>query len=135
QVKIQRQVMAVQKKAARGKVTAADMNRLQRLQAQVQRNAAGQVKTASQRVDFHAARDVKVRLMEPPQQFTEKGDIKKFTTAELEKMKGKERNLPGFEGSLADLRAGQIVRVSQTAAAGATAPKDDLSIENSNHRS
>lgn len=126
QIGMQKRMISLQKKAAKGTLNAADMASLQRAQATLMRHAAaGQagggaspytVKTARQKVDFNAARDVKVRLLEPAQQFTDKGEIKKFTKAELEQMKGKERNLPGFEGTLADLRGGQIVRVTQARA-------------------
>jgi hypothetical protein len=63
-------------------------------------------------VDFHAADDVKVRTADLPVKFDEKGDIKKYTAAELKDLKGKDPALPGYEAKAEDLKVGQTVKVT-----------------------
>jgi hypothetical protein len=50
--------------------------------------------------------------MELPEQFDEKGNIKKYTKEELKQLKGKDTNLPGYESSFEALRPGQLVQVT-----------------------
>jgi hypothetical protein len=69
------------------------------------------VQTSYQDVEFQATESVKVRTLVLPEQFDEKGNVKKYTKAELAEMRGKDKNLPGFESSLEKLEAGQKVRV------------------------
>jgi hypothetical protein len=84
------------------------------------------VRTYTQDVEFQATESVKVRTLVLPEQFDEKGNVKKYTRAELAELKGKDKNLPGFESALEKLEVGQKVRVLlvQTAKAPAPAPKD-----------
>jgi hypothetical protein len=78
-----------------------------------------QTRSTKNTVTFHALPDMKVRLKTPAAAFTEKGDIKKYTPAELSQLKGKDTSLPGYEANLADLHPGQIVRIHQKRAAPA----------------
>jgi hypothetical protein len=66
----------------------------------------------TQNVDFQAAEEVKVRTLQPAAAFDDKGNIKKYTPAELRQLKGKDPGLPGFESAAEDLKAGQTVQVA-----------------------
>ena len=46
-----------------------------------------------------------------PQAFDDKGDIKKYTPAELKELKGKDANLAGYESTAENLKTGQVVQV------------------------
>jgi hypothetical protein len=63
-------------------------------------------------VDFHTADNVKVRTADLPVKFDDKGDIKKYTVAELTELKGKDKDLPGYEAKVDDLKVGQTVKVT-----------------------
>jgi len=75
-------------------------------------------------VEFQHTEPVKVRTMVLPEQFDEKGNIKKYTTEEKQKLKGKDKHLPGYESELEKLVAGQKVRVTL-----ATRPKPKVDPE------
>jgi hypothetical protein len=62
-------------------------------------------------VEFQASESVKVRTMVLPEEFDEKGKPKKYTKDELATLKGKDKNLPGYESSLDKLETGQKLRV------------------------
>lgn len=70
------------------------------------------VVTEKKDVDFRAAEDVKVRTVNPPVAYDEKGNVKKYTKEELKELKGKDTNLPGYESSLDRLQTGQYVKVT-----------------------
>jgi hypothetical protein len=71
-----------------------------------------------QEVEFQASESVKVRSMFLPDGgFDDKGNPKKPTKEELAKLKGKDKNLPGYESSLDKMEVGQRVQV-QLAAVG-----------------
>jgi hypothetical protein len=94
------------------------MQQLERaiLQFQVQAARAEanlfQVIPATQKVEFQAEENVKVRKKHLPEEFDEKGNIKHYTAAELVKLKGKDSELPGYESSAEDLKVGQVVQVT-----------------------
>jgi hypothetical protein len=71
-----------------------------------------QVVTATQKVEFQAEENVKVRIKDLPQDFDDKGNIKKYTREELAELKGKDKNLPGYESSIDALKVGQVVQVT-----------------------
>jgi hypothetical protein len=85
----------------------ADLNR--RLQAALA--AAYTVKEDSKNIDLKPDDDMKVRVMNLPPEFDEKGKPRKRTQAELKKLKG-DPKLPGYEADLESLHADQIVTVS-----------------------
>ncbi|HTU16852.1 MAG TPA: hypothetical protein VMG10_02215 [Gemmataceae bacterium] len=68
-----------------------------------------QVVQATRDVDFQLTENVKVRTKNVPQQFDEKGEIKKYTREELAVLKGKDKNLMGYESSLEALQQGQTL--------------------------
>jgi hypothetical protein len=63
-------------------------------------------------VDFHAADGVKVRTQNPPPRFDDKGNLKPYTKDELAGLKGKDKDLPGYEAASDALKAGQQVKVT-----------------------
>src|SRR5947208_9771384 len=62
--------------------------------------------------------EVKVRLLQLPPIFDDKGKRKRPSQKELEDMKGPDKKLPGYTASLDDLKPGQVVRVRLIQKAG-----------------
>jgi len=75
-------------------------------------NSPYTLKTETKDITFHAAEDVKVRFTNPPSAFDEKGNVKKYTPEELKELKGKDTNLPGYQGSVEKLSTGMTVKVT-----------------------
>jgi len=73
--------------------------------------------TNKQDVDFQAMEEVKVRTLVLPEEFDEKGNVKKYTKKELEELKGKDKTLKGYESSVEKLDMGQTVEVHLASAA------------------
>jgi hypothetical protein len=71
-----------------------------------------QVVTATQKVEFQAEENVKVRIKDLPEDFDDKGNIRKYTREEQAELKGKDKNLPGYESTIDALKVGQIVEVT-----------------------
>ncbi len=88
-------------------------NAMVQFQVQLARAEANmfQVINATQKVDFQVEENVKVRVKELPEQFDEKGNIKRYSAAELAVLKGKDKHLPGYESALENLKPSQIVQV------------------------
>ena len=67
-------------------------------------------------VDLTGADNLKVRLLEPPPAFDDKGNIKKRTKKELDELKGDPKDpdfkLPGYPGAFTDLHTNAYVKVS-----------------------
>ena len=81
-------------------------------------------------VDYTSTDDVKVRLLEPPPAFDDKGNVKKRTKKELDELKGDPKDpdfkLPGYPGAFTDLHQGSMVQVTLVKKKGAphhTGPK------------
>jgi len=70
-----------------------------------------QVVQVKQDFDFQTDENFKVRVKDLPEQFDEKGNIKKYTAQEKAELKGKDKNLPGYESSPDALKVGQTVLV------------------------
>lgn len=106
----QQQLNQVQQQIARSMAQAA---------AQAQRAAAtakpAQVKTIKREVEFQVSENVKVRTLILPEQFDEKGNVKRPTGKDLEALKGADKNLPGIESGLDKLEPGVPVRVTMVA--------------------
>jgi hypothetical protein len=66
-----------------------------------------------------------VRYMNLPTVFDDEGKPKKYTDKEKQELRGKKTNLPGYEGKVDDLKAGQTVKVTQTRVYPKAPPKDD----------
>jgi len=69
------------------------------------------VDTVKQDVEFQSAEAVKVRTMVLPEQFDDKGNLKKYSKEELAELKGKDKNAVGYESSLEKLEPGMKVKV------------------------
>ncbi len=80
---------------------------LQLLQAQAQMT---QIKQEKQSLDVEASDDIVVRAANPPVQFDDKGNVKKYTLKELKALKG-DSKLPGYESDFDSLHPDQIVEV------------------------
>jgi hypothetical protein len=120
----QNQIAQAQAQLARAKKPA-DYNRaaarLQQLQAQLINQTAQanlraaanvKVKTVRNDVEFQHRDEVKVRTLVLPEQFDDKGNVKKYTKEQLNELKGKDKNLPGYESALEKLEPGQVVTVT-----------------------
>jgi hypothetical protein len=70
------------------------------------------------------ADDMKVRLLQPPEAFDDKGNPKKYTAKELKELKGPD-NLPGYTGSLDDVKTNQLVLVTLARKPAKPAEKKD----------
>lgn len=62
-------------------------------------------------VDLILADDVKVRIGDPPIEFDDKGNLKKYSSEELKNLKGGEKTW-GFAADTSQLKPGEIVRVT-----------------------
>jgi hypothetical protein len=95
-----------------------------RLQAELQRDQVHDAERAAhpqmmhKDYDLDAANDVKVRRQDPPVQYDDKGNVKKYTSKELSELKG-DSKLPGYAADWTDLKVGQTIKIS------VVAPKKD----------
>jgi hypothetical protein len=112
------QIARLQQQMARSKNPAQQMAQIQRIVAQMQ---VGQLRAQRnlynvvnryQDIEFQAEENVKVRTAELPENFDEKGNVKKYTREELRQLKGKDTNLPGYESSFEALKEGQLIQVT-----------------------
>jgi hypothetical protein len=69
------------------------------------------VKTVQKNIELRAADEVKVRTLQPPVDYDDKGNLKKYTQKELNELRGPNKNLPGYTGEFESLRQGQIVKI------------------------
>jgi hypothetical protein len=61
-------------------------------------------------VDVRARDDCKVRMMNPPVEYDDAGNLKKWTKKELDKLKDKSK-LPGYPANFDMLKTGQFVQI------------------------
>jgi hypothetical protein len=62
--------------------------------------------------EWQAIDDVKVRSVQPPMQFDEKGRARPATRKELKELRGSDPKLPGYLADFSDLKTEQIVDVT-----------------------
>jgi hypothetical protein len=62
-------------------------------------------------VDLQPTDDMKVRMLQPPPDFDEKGRPKRYTAKELKELKGPDPKLPGYSADFDSLKPDQIVKV------------------------
>jgi hypothetical protein len=62
--------------------------------------------------EWEAIDDLKVRSVQPPMQFDEKGRARPPTRKELKELRGSDPKLPGYQADFSDLKMEQIVDVS-----------------------
>jgi hypothetical protein len=89
------------------------LQRLAQLEAKFARGQAKASKVTTARKDFNlqAIEEVKVRLMQLPVEYDDKGHVKKYTAKEKKELRGKDLTLPGYTGSWDQVSAGQTVKV------------------------
>jgi hypothetical protein len=68
-----------------------------------------EIRTTTKEVEWTAADDVKVRMANPPVQFDDRGQPKKYTQKELREMRGEDKLFPA---EFSDLKQDQIVQVT-----------------------
>lgn len=67
------------------------------------------IETTTKEVEWTAAEDIKVRMANPPVQFDDRGQPKKYTQKELREMRGEDKLFPA---EFSDLKQDQIVQVT-----------------------
>jgi hypothetical protein len=72
--------------------------------------SAYKLATGRKEFDLQAIDEVKVRLLQLPVEYDDKGHAKKYSAKELKELKGKD-HLPGYTGSWENLAPGQIVKI------------------------
>ncbi len=87
-------------------------NAYQQTQIQILKTQADLIrfKDVSTDLKLRAAENAHVRWFNPPPDYDEKGNIKRYTKQELKDLKGN-TNLPGYKGEYDAVRTGQYVRV------------------------
>lgn len=117
---VQQQLAQVQKihsqVLAGSKNRAAALAQLQRAVLKLQKMAAAgangfKIVSVTVNIDFQADDEMKVRLLNPPVALDDEGNPSKRTPAELIQLKGKNKDLPGYEATLERLKVGQVVQV------------------------
>jgi hypothetical protein len=68
------------------------------------------IKEVKQKLELHLAEDVKVRTVNPPEAFDDKGNIKRYTPKELKELKG-DPKLPGYKADRDSIEVGCTVLV------------------------
>lgn len=98
---------------------------LARLEARQLQALANSYKVVNEHMDFEMVLTPKgnVRYQKIPFEYDDKGFPRKYTTKELEQMKGNDPNLPGYAADFEKLKPGDSVRV--TIAHGSDASGDD----------
>jgi hypothetical protein len=89
--------------------------------AQNQRNLYTS-KEVQQDVRCQAVENIKVRTLQPPLAFDDRGNPRKYSAKELKELKGS-GNLPGYASSYSNLRTGQTVTVHLAGKKEAGTPK------------
>jgi hypothetical protein len=80
-------------------------------QAMNQRPPGNLVQTKKMDVDLRANDDIKVRSLQPPIDYDDKGNVKKYTKKELAELKGPDKSLPGYTRDYESLQSNQYVKV------------------------
>jgi hypothetical protein len=71
-----------------------------------------QLQIVPKEVELLVADDLKVRVMQPPVEFDEKGKPRKRTAKELKELKGGDPKLPGYQADFDSLKPNQVVRLT-----------------------
>lgn len=72
----------------------------------------GQVVMVRNHVEIQTIDDVVVRLKNPKDQYDDNGKIRRLTPEEYKAAKGSNPKLPGYQGDTADLKKGQILKLT-----------------------
>jgi hypothetical protein len=71
-----------------------------------------QLRVINRDLELYAADNLKVRRLNPPLEFDEKGRVKRYTRKELQDLKGPDPKLLGYEADFDSLKPDQVVRVT-----------------------
>jgi hypothetical protein len=71
----------------------------------------GRPKTQVTNFELDADDEVIVRVLTPPLKFDEKGKPQKYTSQELQELKGPDPNLPGYTSSFDSVKRGSLVQI------------------------
>jgi hypothetical protein len=75
-------------------------------------SGGGGTKQVTHNIELQASDSMKVRMMQPPVDFDDKGRPKKYTPREIKALKkGEDAKLPGFAADFDSLKANQVVQV------------------------
>jgi hypothetical protein len=102
----QQEILRTRNPVARQRAMAGLIRDLQRMQ--VNQQNLFHVKEVKKEIEVVPADDVKVRSLQPPLAYDEKGYPKKYTPQELKEMRG-DGKLPGYTSDLDSLQPGQVV--------------------------
>src|SRR5262249_15183693 len=87
------------------------LNRMADIQRQMEKNKPNMVKEEQVKMLFEPIDDLIVRLGQLPPIVDDKGKPRKYTDKEKRELKGPDPKLPGYTGSMADLKNDQVVTV------------------------
>lgn len=87
------------------------MQQMQKAQQSGNANSPYKVESNLKTYEFNVRDDVIVRRMTPAFGYDDKGNLKQYTPAELQKLKGTNPKLPGYQAKLEDLEPGSTVQV------------------------
>jgi hypothetical protein len=62
-------------------------------------------------IELRATDEIKVRSLQPPIDYDDKGNVKKYTKKELAELKGADKTLPGYTADFEAIQAKQVVKV------------------------
>jgi hypothetical protein len=90
-----------------------DYNAVRTAQQQMALNQAKLItyEKKTQDYEIQANDDVVVRSANPPEQFDEKGKVKKYTKKELDELRGPDHKVPGFKAEFGDIQTDMLVKV------------------------
>jgi hypothetical protein len=112
---LQRQMLQQQQSAATARTLQQRqqaLNQMQNIQNQMLQARAAMYRYKDVNTDYklRAGDKIKVRSVQPPVDYDEKGNLKKYTAEELKALRGTS-GLPGYTAEYDSLRAGQVVHV------------------------
>jgi hypothetical protein len=84
---------------------------LNHIQVEIEKSKLNLYKDATQKIEFDAPENMKVRTMLLPVELDDKGKPRKLTEKEKRERKGPDPTLPGYTGDLDSLKSDQTVRV------------------------
>jgi hypothetical protein len=113
---VQQQQQFLQANNFQGKQNAA--NAIQRTQLAIAQAEPNLIRYKDVDVRLRGAENMQVRWANPPPDYDDKGNLKKYTKDELKALRGTE-GLPGYKGDKESLQKGQYVRVYLKASAAA----------------
>jgi hypothetical protein len=110
QVTLRMQQLQAQMAAQQARLEQQMLTQAARVFGNASRNAPG-VALGYKQFDMETIDKVVIRRANPPFEYDNKGNVKTHTKEELDRLRGKDKTLPGYEASALDLQAGQTIKV------------------------